>query len=102
MTRVGVGLWGFGDPPGVNWYLDGPPREVPEVRAAPRPELPPRNTPPDWHRLDEHTSLPPPEVYRRIESPIGDNCDCASQRVPEVASSMAVRVSDRRHVLPRG
>jgi hypothetical protein len=32
LTRVGIGLWGFGDPPGVNWNLDWPPRrEVPEL-----------------------------------------------------------------------
>jgi hypothetical protein len=42
VSRVGVFLWGFGDPPGVNWNLDGPRREVLELPAAPRRELPPR------------------------------------------------------------
>ena len=38
VTRVGIGLWGFGDPPGVNWNLDWPPpREVPDLPPmAPR------------------------------------------------------------------
>jgi hypothetical protein len=27
VSRVGIGLWGFGDPPGVNWNLDWPRRE---------------------------------------------------------------------------
>ena len=41
VTRVGIGLWGFGDPPGVNWNLDWPPRrEVPEL-----PPMRPRDTP---------------------------------------------------------
>ena len=41
VTRVGIGLWGFGDPPGVNWNLDWPPRrEVPEL-----PPMGPRDTP---------------------------------------------------------
>jgi hypothetical protein len=41
-TRVGVGLWGFGDPPGVDWNLDWPRREVPDLPAGPRNDLPPR------------------------------------------------------------
>jgi len=41
VTRVGIGLWGFGDPPGVNWNLDWPPqREVPDL-----PPMGPRDTP---------------------------------------------------------
>jgi len=46
ISRVGIGLWGFGDPPGVNWNLDWPRREP--------TALPPRqstdrsaNAPPD-------------------------------------------------------
>jgi hypothetical protein len=39
-SRVGVGLWGFGDPPGVNWDLDWPRRDVPELPPMQRPELP--------------------------------------------------------------
>jgi hypothetical protein len=39
VSRVGVGLWGFGDPPGANWSLDWPPRrEMPEL--PPRREMP--------------------------------------------------------------
>ncbi len=43
ITRVGVGLWGLGDPPGVNWNLDWPRREVPELpamRPRERPDIP--------------------------------------------------------------
>src|SRR6516225_2848522 len=54
VSRVGVGLWGFGDPPGVKWNLDWPPRreslELPPRREP--PELPPRSpqAPPDLPR----------------------------------------------------
>src|SRR5215831_6141592 len=45
VSRVGIGLCGFGDPPGVNWNLDWPPRreslELPPRREL--PELPPRS-----------------------------------------------------------
>lgn len=44
VTRVGVGLWGLGDPPGVNWNLDWPRNEVPELPPMRKPEtaeLPP-------------------------------------------------------------
>ena len=40
VSRVGIGLWGFGDPPGVNWNLDWPRREVPEL-----PPMGPRKWP---------------------------------------------------------
>jgi hypothetical protein len=42
VTRTGILLWGFDDPPGVNWNLDRPRREVPDLPASPRPALPPR------------------------------------------------------------
>jgi len=45
VSRVGIGLWGFGDPPGVNWNLDWPrrePTELPPVRRPEPPPLPPR------------------------------------------------------------
>jgi len=41
-SRVGVGLWGFGDPPGVNWDLDWPRRDVPELPPMRPQELPDR------------------------------------------------------------
>jgi hypothetical protein len=43
-SRVGIGLWGFGDPPGVNWNLDWPRTEVPEL-----PSMRPAE-PPEWPR----------------------------------------------------
>jgi hypothetical protein len=66
MTRVGVGLWGFGDPP-VNWNLDWPRREVPELPPTTYPELPPRAPPAD---------LP----ARRTSAPIDDNRACVDGR----------------------
>jgi hypothetical protein len=39
-SRVGVGLWGFGDPPDVNWDLDWPRRDVPELPPMRPQELP--------------------------------------------------------------
>jgi hypothetical protein len=42
-TRVGIGLWGFGDPPGVDWNLDRQNREIQELpsnRAREIPDLP--------------------------------------------------------------
>jgi hypothetical protein len=44
-TRVGIGLWGFGDPPGVDWNLDWPRRDVPDLPAMRPPELPERPKP---------------------------------------------------------
>ena len=38
-SRVGVGLWGFGDPPGVNWDLDWPRHDVPELPTTRPREL---------------------------------------------------------------
>ena len=64
MTRVGIGLWGFGDPPGVNWNLDWPRQEVPELPVGPRPELPPRRAPPDLSSRDAHV---PPIGEDRID-----------------------------------
>jgi hypothetical protein len=47
VTRVGIGLWGFGDPPGVDWNLDWPRAEVPDLPATAPSELPPRRAPRD-------------------------------------------------------
>jgi hypothetical protein len=52
VTRTGIGLWGFGDPPGVNWNLDRPRREVPDLPASRHPELPPRAVEPVWQSSD--------------------------------------------------
>jgi hypothetical protein len=60
VTRVGIGLWGFGDPP-VNWNLDWPRRGIPELPPASYPELAPRRAPP--------ADLPP----RRSSTSIDDN-----------------------------
>jgi hypothetical protein len=44
-TRIGIGLWGFGDPPGVNWDLDWPRRELPELPPPPPPDVPASSAP---------------------------------------------------------
>lgn len=46
--RVGVFLWGFGDPPGVDWHLDWPRRELTELPPVTYPELPPARPRPPW------------------------------------------------------
>ena len=102
VSRVGVGLWGFGDPPGVNWNLDGPRGDVPELPARPRPELLPRRVAPQWQSRDISTPLAYPDVSCGLEFPIGDNRDCASRCLLEIAGPMAVRVRDRSRVAARG
>jgi len=44
-TRIGIGLWGFGDPPGVNWDLDWPRRELPELPRSSPPDVPASSAP---------------------------------------------------------
>lgn len=42
--RIGIGLWGFGDPPGVDWNLDRQRSDTPELPPSGKrdiPELPP-------------------------------------------------------------
>jgi hypothetical protein len=66
VTRVGVGLWGFGDPPGVNWNLDWPRRDVPELPVGPRNELPPRSV--DFATRGPDRGLPPAATTRSAPS----------------------------------
>jgi hypothetical protein len=58
VSRTGILLWGFGDPPGVNWNLDRPRREVPDLPASRRPELPPRAVEPGSWSSDRGTATP--------------------------------------------
>jgi hypothetical protein len=78
VTRVGIGLWGLGDPPGVDWNLDWPRREIPELPRTPLPELPPARAPaPDWR-----SEAPTPWRGDDITAPrsaIDDNPGCASR-----------------------
>jgi hypothetical protein len=96
VTRVGVGLWGFGDPPGVNWNLDAPRREFPELPATTRPELPPRSDASRWRSDSEQPSVPRVDASSRIESPIEDNHDCAPRRLIDSGCPVAVGALDRR------
>jgi len=120
VSRVGIGLWGFGDPPGVNWNLDWPRRDVPELPASTRPELPPRRVAPQWqgdmsppgrpkgeYRSAKREGAPVtsllayPDACCGLEFPIGDNRDCASRCLLEMAAPMAVRARDRPVVAAR-
>ena len=54
VSRVGVGLWGFGDPPGVNWNLDGPRRGVSRIaRDVRAPSCRRAAMRRDWQSRDE-------------------------------------------------
>ena len=79
VTRTGVGLWGFGDPPGVNWNLDWPRREVPDLPASRHPELPPRAVEPGWWSGDDADDERRARARcDRRGSAIGDNRACVS------------------------
>jgi hypothetical protein len=102
VTRTGVGLWGFGDPPGVDWNLDWPRREIPDLPASRHPELPPRAVDPAEHPADNRTFAPRACVSIRHESFFGDNQDRASCSPPEPAAALAARHFDRLRVPARG
>jgi hypothetical protein len=94
VTRTGILLWGFGDPPGVNWNLDRPRREVPELPASRRPELPPRSGIRPWDG--------PAGSCDRRGSAIGDNRLCVSRNLSEAGCSLAARTLARPLVPDRG
>lgn len=80
VSRVGIGLWGFGDPPGVHWNLDWPRQPVPDLPAAPRRELPPA---PATRDLE----LGPARKATQGASPsIDDNPRCAASCCASAAS----------------
>ena len=106
VTRVGVGLWGFGDPPGVQWNLEpsrreipellaGRRRDIPELPAAPRIELPPRTM---SQQSSHGARLPFPYAkgFDESEMPIEDNHACASRGLTYIACLLA------RSTLARG
>jgi hypothetical protein len=114
LTRVGIGLWGFGDPPGVQWNLDAPRREIPELPAAPRPVLPPR-TMPGSSSNDAQLPLPRANAFDRTEVPVGempveqvpvghneDNHDRASRRLTDIECPLALRACNRAPDTVRG
>jgi hypothetical protein len=82
-TRIGVGLWGFGDPP-VDWNLDWPRRGLPEFPPATYPELTPSRVPP--------ADLPAP----RAPAPIDDNRTRAQGRDPAVDDIAPTAGASRR------
>jgi hypothetical protein len=102
VTRTGIGLWGFGDPPGVNWNLDRPRRDVPDLPASRHPELPPRAVDPGWRSSDARTAEPTRGPFERREFAIGDNRSCVSRNLPEAACPVAARTFDRPFVPIRG
>jgi hypothetical protein len=95
VTRVGIGLWGFGDPPGVDWNLDWPRRDVPDLPAAPHGELPPLREPPRGPRVTDRFA-PSQEAPDRHAAAIDDNRDCDSCCAPPpTCISVAARAGDR-------
>jgi len=118
ITRTGIGLWGFGDPPGANWNLDWPRREVPDLPASRRPELPPRVIEPVWQSSDARNaqlhaggSVHPwrcaPSLREEAIRPwggcaIGDNRTRVPAFPTDVAGPVAVRAIPRPLVPDRG
>jgi hypothetical protein len=88
VTRVGVFLWGFGDPPGVRWNLDWPREEVSELPAAAPSELPPRRAP-----RDRDAFVPGIEAVAGSAAAIDDNRKCAAPGC--VSTSPAVPLASR-------
>jgi len=83
-TRVGIGLWGFGDPPGVDWNLDRPQRDAPELppnRAREIPDLP------------RTRATGPAEVARSERAHAEDRGDAQSERA---ASRRGASFDDNR------
>lgn len=85
VSRVGVFLWGLGDPPGVKWNLDAPRREIPELPAAPRKDALPAN------RARPELSTPS----------MNDNRDRVPSRVPEPDVVPLAGNADARDDAPR-
>ena len=92
VTRAGIGLWGFGDPPGVNWNLDWPRREFPDLPRTPLPELPP---PAPASAREWRSEAPYVEPRIRVagqSTAIDDNPTCALRRDSSLPSRLvAVR-----------
>jgi hypothetical protein len=91
VSRVGVGLWGFGDPPGVDWNLDWPRREIPELPKTPPPELP--AAPP--RRWDDSFPAPRGASAERA-STMDDNHVCALHCDPRPSYPPVVAGTDGR------
>ena len=111
VSRVGIGLWGFGDPPGVNWNLDWPPRrEIPEL--PPRREmleLPPRSPReiPDLPRSFRATFADVPATPLRDVGAVRDDvidddrCSAAAGESPAQCMPLAARADPHGGSAPR-
>jgi hypothetical protein len=95
VTRVGIGLWGFGDPPGVNWNLDWPRREVPDLPAATRRELPPSREPARAGG-DIDMLAPFDDASDRPAATIDDNRGCVPRCAPVSAPAPTASRADVR------
>jgi hypothetical protein len=91
VTRVGIGLWGLGDPPGVDWNLDWPRREIPELPKTPPLELPPVPA----TRRDDPFPVPRTPIAERA-STIDDNPACALRCAPPSSSPAVAAGADAR------
>jgi hypothetical protein len=95
VTRVGIGLWGFGDPPGVNWNLDWPREEIPDLPAATRRELPPSREP-GRARGDIEPLAPSADARTWSAATIDDNHGCALRYAPVSAPAQMAPRTDVR------
>jgi hypothetical protein len=102
VSRTGILLWGLGDPPGVDWNLDRPRREVPDLPASRHPELPPRAVEPGWRSSDARTAEPLTGGFDQGDSAIGDNRSRVSRNLPEAGCPLAARTLARPFVPVRG
>jgi hypothetical protein len=91
VSRVGVFLWGLGDPPGVNWNLDWPRREIPELPPSTRRELAPRE--PARAPVGPPGTAPGASAPERSRMSIDDNPERAPSRVPESTSAALARLA---------
>jgi hypothetical protein len=96
VSRVGVFLWGLGDPPGVKWDLDWPRREVPELPATARRDALPSFEP---ARAPDPLLVPTPNgnAPERSSRSFDDYRDRVPRRAPESTPAPVVpRAGDRR------
>jgi hypothetical protein len=92
LSRVGIFLWGFGDPPGVNWNLPAR-RDVRDPPAAPLRDLPPsHDMPHSSARFDAFVSF---DGARDMQgASIDDNRDRVPCRTPVSTDPVARRADD--------
>jgi hypothetical protein len=84
----------------VNWNLDRPRREVPDLPAAPRRDLPPAR---EFTRASAGFDVPArfDDARDVASAPIDDNRACVSRCTPVPTDPVARRTDDRGNVAAR-